>query len=111
MDALCYYDWTENNIRELENEIERAVIFTKDNSAIQLRDLSEKIRYAVRAPREMDELFTDEVGKSLAYEEFEKKYICFVLSQVKSNKARAAQIMGIPRTTLMGKIKKLGLSV
>lgn len=109
LEALMNYDWTENNVRELENEIERVVIFSRDGSTIKFRDLSKKLSSRVPATREVGDLFTDE-GQPLSYEEFEKKYIRFVLSQVAGNKARAAQIMHIPRSTLRGRMRKLGLS-
>ena len=110
LEALMNYDWAENNVRELENEIERAVIFARDGSAIKTKDLSEKLRSGVPITREVSvDLFTDE-GRPLTYEEFEKKYIHFILSQVTGNKAKAAQMMDIPRSTLRGKMRKLGLS-
>jgi DNA-binding NtrC family response regulator len=55
----------------------------------------------------MADLFVDK-GEPLTYEGFEKKYIRFVLSQVGGNKAKAARIMGVPRSTLRGKMRKLG---
>jgi DNA-binding protein Fis len=49
-------------------------------------------------------------GKSLTYDEFERKYILNILSQLAGNQTEAARIMGIPRTTLRGKMKKLGMT-
>jgi Nif-specific regulatory protein len=111
LDALTHYNWDKNNIRELENEIERTVIFVKDGAEIQLRDLSEKIRSRISVTKDVSEdLITDEEGQPLAYEQFERRYIRFILSQVGGNQNKAAKIMGIPRTTLRSKMKKLGLS-
>ncbi len=109
LEALRKYDWAQNNVRELENEIEHAVIFAKKDGEIQLQDLSDKIREA--APRYMEKpgLLTDDEGKPLKYEDFEKKYLQYVISQTKGNKAKAAKIMGIPRSTLRGKLRKYGL--
>jgi Nif-specific regulatory protein len=109
VEALMDYDWTENNVRELENEIERAVIFAKDGSAIRPKDLSEKLTARLPASRTVSGFFADK-GRPLTYEEFETKYIRFVLSQAAGNKAKAAKIMGIPRSTLRGRMRKLGLS-
>ncbi|KPK64886.1 hypothetical protein AMJ83_00490 [candidate division WOR_3 bacterium SM23_42] len=110
LDALMRYDWTENNVRELENEIERAVIYAKTGSTINLNDLSEKVRGALptaicSAPRAQDAK-----GKPLTYDELEREYINTILLQVAGNQTEAAKIMGIPRTTLRGKMKKLGLT-
>lgn len=108
MKALTKYDWAENNVRELENEIERVVIFARPGSAIKVTDLSEKLRKGTSPGRETVDLFTDE-REPLTYEGFEKKYIRFILSQVRGNKAKAARIMGVPRSTLRGRMRKLGL--
>ena len=108
--ALMSYDWIENNVRELENEIERAVIFAKDGSTIRLKDLSEKIRNGIPATREVLDLLTNEKERPLTYEEFEKEYILFILSAANGNKAKAARIMGIPRSTLRSKMRRLHLS-
>ena len=108
LEALKNYEWTENNVRELENEIERAVIFARKGSRITLKDLSEKLRTPVPVVTPAN-VFTDQQGRPLSYEELEREYIRRVLSRVGGNKAEAARIMGIPRSTLRGKMKKLDL--
>jgi Nif-specific regulatory protein len=110
LEALIKYDWAENNVRELENEIEHAVIFAKGGNTIKLKDISEKIRVGVPTAIEIPDLLINEEGGPLTYDNFEKKYISFILSKVDNNQTNAAKIMGIPRTTLRGKMKKLGLS-
>jgi transcriptional regulator with PAS, ATPase and Fis domain len=110
LNALMSYDWAENNVRELENEIERAVIFAKSGKPIGLKDLSENARYFAKQPKSVAELLTDERGKSLSLLMFERKYIEYILNQAGGNKARAAKIMGVPRTTLVSKMKKLGMT-
>ena len=108
LEALMSYDWAENNVRELENEIERVVIYAKQGSMIRLNDLSEKVRglpqtATYHLPGTLKE-------KPLTYDELEKEYISSILSQVAGNQTEAAKIMGIPRTTLRGKMKKLGMT-
>jgi DNA-binding NtrC family response regulator len=49
----------------------------------------------------------DARGRALSFQEFERKYIDFVLGQAGGNRSEAARIMGIPRSTLTGKMKKL----
>ena len=111
MRALMNYDWSENNIRELENEIERTVIFTKGRTTIQLSHLSEKLRNALPGrTRVSGDFFTDDTEVPLTFEEFERKYIRFILERTGGNKAKAAHIMNIPRSTLRGKMRRLGLS-
>ncbi len=110
LQALTDYDWAENNVRELENEIERAVIFGKDGSTIRVKNLSEKVRGAVETAGEAVDLLSSEKGRLLTHDELEKKYIRLILSQTGGNKAKAAQLMGIPRSTLRGKMRKLDLN-
>jgi DNA-binding NtrC family response regulator len=40
----------------------------------------------------------------------ERQYILSVLQLTEGNKKQAAELMGIPRTTLSARIKKLGLT-
>jgi transcriptional regulator with GAF, ATPase, and Fis domain len=110
LDALAKYDWTENNVRELENEIERMVIYAKKGSTIQLGDLSEKVRVALPTATYSTSGTLDTKRAPPTYAELEKEYIKTILSQVAGNQTEAAKIMGIPRTTLRGKMKKLGLT-
>jgi len=109
LNTLCTYDWSENNVRELENEIEHAVIFAQKDSKITFNDLSDKIKQVVAGRSEEASLLADVQGKPLKYKDFEKKYIQYVLTQAKGNKAKAAKIMGMPRSTLRGKLRKYGL--
>lgn len=107
MDALMKYDWRENNVRELENEIERAVIFAKDGAHIGLSDLTEKVRGAVHVTQdETTGLLTDARAEPLTHSQFEQKYIRFILSKTDGNVSKAARLMAMPRSTLMGKINK-----
>jgi Nif-specific regulatory protein len=107
LDALMDYDWAENNVRELENEIEHAVIFAEDNHMIRFTDLSEKLRGEVAVAEQTTDLLTGKNGQPLRLEDFERKYIYYILNQAKGNKTKAARLMGIPRSTLMGKLRKL----
>jgi DNA-binding NtrC family response regulator len=45
-----------------------------------------------------------------SYETMERQYILSVLQLTEGNKKEAAELMGIPRTTLNARIRKLGLS-
>jgi len=106
LDALMDYDWAENNVRELENEIEHAVIFSEDGPLIKFQALSEKLRGEISIVKPAN-FFADAKGQPLTLENFERRYIDFILSQAKGNKTVAARLMGIPRSTLMGKLRKL----
>lgn len=110
MQALIEYDWTENNIRELENETERLVIFADSGKTIMIDDLSDKIRKpnAGNATKPNMTAIAAEQTQKLA--DIERQYIQSVLNQVNGNQSKAAKLLGIPRTTLRAKMKKLGLS-
>ena len=88
------------NVRELENIVERAVALA-DEQTIRMKDL----------PSDLQTLSL----KSLdprgwpSLEEKEREYIQQVLMETDDQKALAAQILKIPRTTLWRKLKKLGL--
>jgi Nif-specific regulatory protein len=109
VEMLIRYGWQKNNVRELENEIERTVIFIKNGAPIRLRDLSENVRGAVATPSVAGNFLLDNKGKILDHQALEKKYIATMLNQFGGNKAKAARAMGIPRSTLQGKMRRYGL--
>ena len=108
LDALCEHDW-EGNVRELENLIERIVVL-RGEGEIRLQDLPGNFGQCAQAspsgaPRVpaagLD--FNDTVGR------FESDLILQALEQTHWNKNRAAQLLGLNRTTLLEKVKKKGL--
>jgi DNA-binding NtrC family response regulator len=105
MQRLLAHDWP-GNVRELENLVERLVILRGDGE-IGPADLPPPFgpgRSAVRteAPRlpAAGLLFNDVVDR------FERDLILQALEQTHWNKQRAAQLLGLNRTTLLEKIKK-----
>ena len=98
MRALTKWDWP-GNIRELENFIERAVILTKGS--------------ALRAPLAELELPTDSpFTNDATLESTEREHILRVLRETKGVIAGphgAAARLGLKRTTLNSKLKKLGI--
>ncbi|MGD9251328.1 MAG: sigma 54-interacting transcriptional regulator [Desulfobacterales bacterium] len=97
MDALQNYHWP-GNIRELENVLERAVI---NSSGPKLHLVDE-----LKAPSK--EL--TEANRSLA--DVERAYIVRVLEQTHwkvSGKNSAAEILGLNRSTLRARMRKLGI--
>ena len=88
------------NVRELENIIERAVALS-DGIEITAGDLPSDLREL-----SMSSLDTH---TSMTLEEKEKQYIREVLTKTNHRKNLAAEILGVPRTTLWRKMKHHGL--
>jgi len=99
MAALGRYTWP-GNIRELENVIERAVILCSGASLeIPMRDLNSRITAGQYAPAQ-------------TLEEVERNHILATLKQtgwVLSGPRGAATRLGLNRSTLHFRMKKLGI--
>jgi two-component system, NtrC family, response regulator AtoC len=95
-EALARYDYP-GNVRELENIIARAVALA-DKHIIQLRDLPPFF-----TNRESP---TGGIFKRL--DELEREHIDRVLNAVGGRRDQAADILGITRSTLWRKMKKIG---
>ena len=107
IEVLQAYDWP-GNVRELEHTIQRAVILCPD-SQIGVADLG---LYGYR---------TEDMGRTLSasqdrpivpLNEFERRYILDVLKATKyriKGPEGAATLLGVPPSTLYGKMKKLGI--
>lgn len=85
------------NVRELENIIERAVILEK-SAYITPESLPHIIT--------MFQIETLEPGKIKPLDEFEKEYAKSVVEMLGGNKAEAARLLGISRTSLWRMLKE-----
>jgi DNA-binding NtrC family response regulator len=105
--ALCEYDFP-GNVRELENFIERAVILTRGKELqLPLPQLK------ANQPETINNFSATNDSKTLSsLEDVEKRHIAAVLKQtngVVGGKGGAAEIVGLPVSTLRHRMKKLGL--
>ena len=99
MDVLKGYDWP-GNIRELQNFIERAVILSPESA---LRPLLTELKQMTKQP-------SAAAARTLA--EAERDHILEVLKQTDwliGGQEGAAIRLGMPRTTLVYKMRKLGI--
>jgi formate hydrogenlyase transcriptional activator len=103
MDALVRYPWP-GNVRELQNVIERAVL------------LAEGEVLSVDLPLGRDEWSrpgaTPAPTRLRTMEEMERDYIAEVLQRAQgaiAGKGGAAELLGLPPSTLRNRMKKLGL--
>ncbi len=103
MDLLLSYEWP-GNVRELENSIEYAFARTK-GKIIHASKLPPNVRLNTRCLGESAETFK---SQSLP-ETSELQIIRHTLEKVKWNRSKAAEILGMGRTTLWRKMRQYGL--
>jgi DNA-binding NtrC family response regulator len=106
LEMLIGYPWP-GNVRELENTIERAVIFSI-HPIILPEDLPPKFlepgpRKEGETPEGKPPLYPE---KLLPLKTIERSYVLRVLEETKGNKKKAAEILGIDRTTLYRILEK-----
>jgi chemotaxis protein methyltransferase CheR len=97
MNTLQNYDWP-GNVRELENVLERAVI-NSSGPKLHLVD-------------ELKKMHTDLPAAQKTLNEVDRDYIFRVLEQTHwkvSGKNGAAEILGLDRSTLRARMRKLGI--
>jgi transcriptional regulator with PAS, ATPase and Fis domain len=105
LDKLLGYPWP-GNVRELENVIERACILAK-GAAIEAEDLDfgrrlQKLTGSIGGPAASGDL----PGQ---LEELEKRRLGEALAKHRGRKSEVARELGINRSTLYYRLKKLGL--
>ena len=104
LSALERYQWP-GNVRELQNVIERAVLLGKDN-VITLADLPTEVRGAAGM---VSGTSAGQRTLKEALEGPERQIIREVLESNNWNRNATADQLGINRTTLYKKMKRLGL--
>lgn len=102
--ALMNYDW-KGEVRELENVMERAVIFCQ-NDVMTLENLPESLRAS------KDIVVPDQTG---SLDEFmnkvEREYIIKTLENCDQDKEKAAKVLNLGLSTLYRKIKELNIQL
>ena len=108
VDALCGYPWP-GNVRELENFLERSVILSS-GAELQAPLGELKLTTSVAVPN--GPVAATAVPSSLSLEDVERRHIAEVLERTRGvigGKGGAAEILGLPSSTLRNRMKKLGL--
>ncbi len=108
MDRLMAYEWS-GNVRELENEIQRAVALAGDADTIHPEMLSEHLRGARVAVAGAAVPLPATQDLNEAVDELKRQMIVDAIRETGS-KTRAAERLGIPRQSLQKMIKRLELS-
>ncbi|MCP3979380.1 MAG: sigma-54-dependent Fis family transcriptional regulator [bacterium] len=109
MDAFSAYTWP-GNARELANAIEYAYVLAGSNDSLDRGDLPPEISSLPRTPRwnAASPLLTEE-GTSLkaALDGLERDLILQSLELTHGNKAHAAGLLGLKRTTFLDRLRRL----
>jgi formate hydrogenlyase transcriptional activator len=96
VERLTRYHWP-GNIRELENFMERCVILTSGPS--------------LEAPlQELSRLEEEVAPAPVTLRDAERHHISKTLNEVDGVIAAAAHLLGVPRSTLFYKMRRLGIS-
>ncbi|MFO0553823.1 MAG: sigma-54 dependent transcriptional regulator [Polyangiaceae bacterium] len=101
---LSAYRWP-GNVRELQNCIERAVALARYDH-VTVDDLPDRI--VQHRPAAEAVLGGDGPATFVPLEELERLYILRVLDAVGGSRSRAAQILGLDRTTLWRRLERYG---
>ena len=105
LQCLTAYQYP-GNVRELENEIERAVLMAKDGKPIHVLDLSEKTRKQFQQAKPGPKLHG--TLKEMV-ETLERSVVSQTLQKHQGNRTRAAKELGLSRYGLTKKIRRYGL--
>lgn len=98
---LRRYDWP-GNVRELRNVIERAVVLAEVDGVLGPEDLALDFSAVQTVAARSGSVFEE-------IDEEESRRIRDALKQARGSRAAAARILGIPRTTLNHRMRRLGI--
>lgn len=104
MRCLVNYEWP-GNIRQLENEIERAVTLAENDSLIKAADWSEEV-YKYQEDKKQEAQVQNKLTLRDAIEELERKMIEETMLETNGNQSQAAILLGISRQGLIKKLKR-----
>jgi Nif-specific regulatory protein len=102
--ALMDYDWSQNNVRELRNRIEAAMIRCQ-GEPLRLSDF--RLASPGRSTRAAGRAFHD--AKNECISKFENDYIEDILTTTRGNVTQAARRAGIARRTMQDLLRKHGI--
>jgi transcriptional regulator with PAS, ATPase and Fis domain len=106
MRRLMAYKWP-GNVRQLENIIERALALSGGRRRIDVDDLPAEIRGEEVAPTLTPGLPESGVDLPALVLDFERHLIDQALTRTEGNRGAAARLLGLKRTTLVEKLRRL----
>ncbi len=122
LDLFERYEWP-GNIRELQNEIERAIVLTSSGETIKPAQLSAEVRAGAAKPApapievavapkvdgEAPKVTQEPPTLRAARSGFEARFIADVLARNGGNVSHSAEMLGLSRIQLQRKMKEYGL--
>ena len=107
MRRLMAYAWP-GNVRQLENAIERAIAMSGARPQIEVGDLAADLQTNGEAmTKPVVELPPGGIDLPVLIAQIEKDMIERALARTEQNKGAAARLLGLKRTTLVEKLKRL----
>ncbi len=101
MEVFLAYRWP-GNVRELKNVIERMVVMAGDD-VLTIKDVPVEVRSGSPC------VVSSSTPADASLADVEKAHVLRVLESVDGNKKKAAEILGIDRSTLYARLKQYGL--
>jgi transcriptional regulator with GAF, ATPase, and Fis domain len=103
---LMAYAWP-GNVRQLENAVERALILRGTRTQVEMNDLPPEIQAVPVETAPSLDLPESGVDLPGLVSRIERDLITRALSRTDGNRADAARLLGLKRTTLVEKLKRL----
>jgi len=103
MEALELYNWP-GNVRELHNEILRVISLIGKGDLVKFSMLSDSVKEYLQTAKRGEGLLDRSV------DQFERRLILKAMDRNDWNRMQTADSIGVPRTTLLAKLKRLNVA-
>jgi DNA-binding NtrC family response regulator len=109
LELLSRYPWP-GNVREMENMIEQAFIYSRGSSTITPEHLPNLLRNDTRSSSLRDDTLAGRLSLEKAVMEFEREIILDALKRTNYVQTHAANLLGISRRMLKYRMDTLGIT-